>query len=107
MGRDDEGAPPPVGRQRIDKWLWHARVVKTRALAAEIVASGKVRRNRDRLDKPADTVRSGDVLTITLSHRVLILRVLGFSERRGSADDARPLYEDLSPERPPRGEPGA
>ncbi len=95
--RQDRSLPPPAGTlsQRVDKWLWHARVVKTRTLAAEIVEAGKVRRNRERMTKSSDHVKPGDVLTITLPSRVLVLRVTGQSERRGSPADAARLFEDI------------
>jgi ribosome-associated heat shock protein Hsp15 len=83
-------------QQRIDKWLWHARVVRTRAAAAELATSGLVRRNGIRVDAASRVVKSGDVLTIALDQGVRILRILGFVERRGGSDVARTLYEDLS-----------
>lgn len=85
-----------IERQRIDKWLWHARIVKTRTLAQKIVGGGKVRVNRDKVVAPSASVRVGDVLTITLLKRILVLRILGFCERRGPASLAQTLYEDLS-----------
>lgn len=87
-----EGTAPASVAQRVDKWLWHARIVKTRVLAVELVEHGKVRRNRERLTKAADQVRTGDVLTITLPSRVLVVRIVGQADRRGSADDAAGLY---------------
>jgi ribosome-associated heat shock protein Hsp15 len=89
-----------LDRQRIDKWLWHARVVRTRSAAAALAGSGHVRVNGARVDAPSHPVRSGDVVTIALDRRVRVLKVLGHAERRGSAEDARPLYEDLSPMEP-------
>ncbi len=86
-----------MDRQRIDKWLWHARVVRTRSAAAALAASGHVRLNSQRIDAASRTVRAGDVVTIALDRSVRILKVAGFAERRGSADAARALYEDLSP----------
>jgi ribosome-associated heat shock protein Hsp15 len=91
--------------QRIDRWLWHARVVRTRPVAAALAESGRVRVNGQRINAPARTVRTGDVLTIALRDSVKILRVTGFAERRGSASDASPLYEDLSEPLPPRSVP--
>lgn len=85
------------GRQRLDKWLFFARVVKSRSLAAKLATSGRVRINRDKATQPADAVRPGDVLTITLDRRVLVYKVLDGGERRGPAEEARRLYEDLSP----------
>jgi ribosome-associated heat shock protein Hsp15 len=87
----------PLDRQRIDKWLWHARVVRTRQAAAALVASGHVRVNSQRIDAPSRAVRPGDVVTVALDRAVRVLKVLGFAERRGSADAARALCADVEP----------
>lgn len=84
------------GRQRLDKWLWFSRVVKTRSLAAKLVAAGSVRINKVRADAPSQAVRIGDVLTIGVGQRVLVRKVLALGERRGPPDEARTLYEDLA-----------
>jgi ribosome-associated heat shock protein Hsp15 len=84
--------------QRIDKWLWHARVVRTRTSAATLAERGCVRVNGTRIDAASKLVRVGDVLTIALDF-VRILKVQGFSERRGGAPQAQLLYEDLTPPR--------
>ena len=76
-----------MDRQRIDKWLWHARVVRTRADAAALVAAGHVRVNGRRIDGPGRPVRAGDVLTVALDRTVRVLKVVAFAERRGSADE--------------------
>jgi ribosome-associated heat shock protein Hsp15 len=89
-----------LDRQRIDKWLWHARVVRTRSAAALLAASGHVRINGQRVDAPSRAVRPNDVVTVALDRTVRVLRVLGFAGRRGCADEARVLWEDLEP--PPR-----
>jgi ribosome-associated heat shock protein Hsp15 len=94
--RPDDVAP--TGTQRLDKWLWFARFVKTRTLASEAVAAGKVRINKARIDKPAQPVRPGDVLTIALHRRVQLVRVLGIAERRGPSAAAQALYEELTAE---------
>jgi ribosome-associated heat shock protein Hsp15 len=86
-----------LDRQRIDKWLWHARVVRTRTAAAALAESGHVRLNSQRIDAASRTVRAGDILAIALDRTVRVLKVSGFAERRGSADDARGIYEDLTP----------
>jgi ribosome-associated heat shock protein Hsp15 len=91
------GAGPSSDRQRIDKWLWHARVVRTRQAAAALAASGHVRVNGQRIDAPSRAVRPGDVVTVALDRAVRVLKVLGFAERRGSADDARVLCADIEP----------
>jgi ribosome-associated heat shock protein Hsp15 len=90
-----------LDRQRIDKWLWHARVVRTRSAAATLAASGHVRLNSQRIDASSRTVRAGDVVTVALDRTVRILKVAGFAERRGPPEAARALYEDLSPVPPP------
>jgi ribosome-associated heat shock protein Hsp15 len=86
-----------VDCQRIDKWLWHARVVRTRSAAAALAASGYVRINGRRVAAPSHPVRPGDVVTVALDRAVHVLKVLGFSERRGSAGAARRLCEALDP----------
>ena len=82
-------------RQRLDKWLWHARVVKARTSAAALVEAGHVRINGVREKAPGHAVKLGDVVTVGLDRSVRILRVIGFSERRGDASAARVLYADL------------
>jgi ribosome-associated heat shock protein Hsp15 len=84
-----------LDRQRIDKWLWHARVVRTRQAAAALAASGHVRINAQRIDAASRPVKPGDVVTVALDRAVRVLKVVGFAERRGSADDARTLCEDI------------
>jgi ribosome-associated heat shock protein Hsp15 len=82
-------------RQRIDRWLWHARVVRTRGAAAALASAGYVRVNGARIDAPGRTVRPGDVVTVALDRTVRVLRVTGFAARRGAAAGSDGLYEDL------------
>ncbi|TPJ37909.1 RNA-binding S4 domain-containing protein [Mesorhizobium sp. B2-5-13] len=84
-------------RQRIDKWLFFSRAVKSRSLAAKLVVAGRVRINRDKAAQASDLVKPGDVLTITLDRRIFVWKVLGAGVRRGPAEEARTLYEDMSP----------
>jgi ribosome-associated heat shock protein Hsp15 len=86
-------------KQRLDKYLWFARMARTRTAAADLVAGGHVRLNGRKIDQPSRAVAIGDVLTVSLSRDVRVLRVAAFAERRGPYEDARKLYEDLS-ERP-------
>lgn len=83
--------------QRLDRWLWHARIIKTRSLAAQFVEQGKFRINREKVLKPAYTVKIGDVITAAIFGRVRVLRIAGFSARRGPATEAQALYVDLTP----------
>lgn len=96
-----------MDRQRIDKWLWHARVVRTRSAAAALADAGLVRINGARVDTSSRPVRPGDVVTVALDRNVRILKVAGFAERRGSAEIARGLFEDLTPTPAPPRELGA
>lgn len=96
-----------MDRQRIDKWLWHVRVVSTRSSAAALCTSGLVRINGARIDTSSRPVRPGDVITVALDRNVRVLKVAGFAERRGSAEIARALYEDLTPPPAPSKEPSA
>ena len=82
---------------RIDKWLWYARVVKTRTLAGKLVQAGHVRVNKDKILSVSHKIKIDDVLTIALTNRIRVLKVLAFGERRGSAKEAAILFEDLSP----------
>lgn len=82
--------------QRLDKWLWHARVVRTRSAAASLVEAGLVRLNGARIKQPAHAVKAGDVLTVALDARVRVLRVEGLAPRRGEAAAARALYAELT-----------
>jgi ribosome-associated heat shock protein Hsp15 len=95
MPRSGSSAAPPETRQRIDKWLWHARIVRTRSAAAALASGGHVRLNGARIDAASRIVRSGDVITLALDGGVRVVKVCGFTERRGSADVARALYEKL------------
>jgi ribosome-associated heat shock protein Hsp15 len=96
-GLREENASKGKGldRQRLDKFLWHARVVKARTSAAQLVEKGHVRVNGVRETSPGHAVKLGDVLTVGLDRSVRVLKVIGFSERRGDAAAARVLYEDL------------
>ena len=88
------------GSQRIDKWLFFARAIKSRSLAAKLVQSGAVRINGVKVEQPAHSVKPGDGVTIRLERRVLVWRVLSPGKRRGPAEEARTLYEDLTPPEP-------
>ena len=99
---DTDNTVPVDGRQRIDKWLWFARVIKTRTLAANLVTEGKVRVNRERVEKASFQVKPGDVLTVGIGDHVRILEVVAPGTRRGPAPETAHLFKDLTPPRPPR-----
>jgi ribosome-associated heat shock protein Hsp15 len=82
--------------QRLDLWLWCARLAKTRSDCARLVAAGAIRLNRQPTDKAHARLRVGDVLTVALHDRVRVWRVLTLATRRGPPAGARLLYEDLS-----------
>jgi ribosome-associated heat shock protein Hsp15 len=84
-----------VLQQRLDRWLWFARLMKSRTLAAEVVGAGRVRVNRVRVSKPSHMLRKGDVLTIALRGQVRVIQVLGLGERRGPPQEARLLYRSV------------
>jgi ribosome-associated heat shock protein Hsp15 len=85
-----------IDRQRIDRWLWHARLVRTRGAAAALAGSGFVRVNGTRIDAPGRMVRTGDVITVALDRSVRVVKVRGFSERRGPAGSGETLYDELT-----------
>jgi ribosome-associated heat shock protein Hsp15 len=94
---------------RLDKWLWHARFAKSRALAARLCQSGHLRLSGEIVAKPHRLVRVGDVLTFPAGGHIRTVRIAALGERRGPAVEARQLYEDLAPPSPesalPRREP--
>ncbi|MCQ8780635.1 RNA-binding S4 domain-containing protein [Mangrovibrevibacter kandeliae] len=94
-----------MNEQRIDKWLFFARLVKSRSLAQKLALSGGVRVNRIKVTQAARVVRPGDVLTISLNGGVRVLKIVDGGARRGPASEARLLYEDLAVA--PDAEPGA
>lgn len=85
---------------RVDIWLWRARFVKTRGLAADLVGKGAVRLThhgrQTRLDKPSRLVHPGDEITFASNGRVTAVRVEAIGERRGPPEEARALYSQLT-----------
>ena len=79
---------------RLDKWLWHARVFKTRGLAAARIEGGGIRVNGQPCRKPGRAVRPGDVLTVSAYQQVRVLTVLALGERRGPASEAQLLFSE-------------
>lgn len=97
-GSDPLGAAEPTDAgQRLDKWLFFARLAKSRTVAADLILAGKVRINRTRVGKPSQLLRTGEVVTIAVHGRVLVLKVLAPGRRRGPATEAQTLYEVVSP----------
>jgi ribosome-associated heat shock protein Hsp15 len=95
-GEEDAAAAEAKGAQRIDKWLWFARIVKSRTQAAGLVTQGKIRINRVRTEKPSQLVKAGDVVTSAAQRTVRVFRVLAPGKRRGPAPEAASLYEELT-----------
>jgi ribosome-associated heat shock protein Hsp15 len=83
-------------RQRIDKWLWHARMVRTRKDAASLVGAGHVRLIGQRVTAPGHALRIGDVVTLALDRSVRVVEVAGFCERRGGSPEAVATYRNLN-----------
>jgi ribosome-associated heat shock protein Hsp15 len=92
----------PAARQRLDKWLFFSRAVKSRTLAQKLIETGAVRINSERTVASDARVGAGDVLTMTINRRLLVWRILDAGSRRGPATEAATLYEDLSPPPLPR-----
>ncbi len=83
----------PAERLRIDKWLWAARFFRTRSLAAQAVAGGRIQVNGERV-KPAKDVKPGDEVIVNIGGLEWVIEVCGISARRGPAEEARRLYEE-------------
>ena len=97
-GKPKRQEAPRRDRQRLDKWLWFARVVKTRTLACRLVEAGHVRVNGERCTTPARALGPDDVLTVALERQVRVLRIVATGERRGPFEEARLLFQDLEPD---------
>jgi ribosome-associated heat shock protein Hsp15 len=86
---------------RLDKWLWAARFFKTRSLAQQAVAGGRVQLNDDRT-KPAHEVKAGDRVVVRVADWRWEVKVIALSDRRGPAEEARKLYQETAESRSER-----
>jgi ribosome-associated heat shock protein Hsp15 len=91
----------PPSHQRLDKWLWAARFFKTRALASEAIAGGKVKLNGNTA-KPAKEIKPGDTLEISIGHQQWIVKVSALNEYRRPASEAQTLYAETEESRTQR-----
>jgi len=91
--KNDKAVREGPSAQRLDKWLWFSRILRSRTLAAQLILDGRVRVNRARVVKPSQTVGTGDVLTMALRGKIQVLRILATGHRRGPPAEARQLYE--------------
>ena len=91
-----------MDKQRLDRWLFFSRAVKSRTLAQKLIETGAVRVNSERTMRTDHQVGAGDVLTMTIHSRLLVWRILDPGSRRGPPAEAQALYEDLSPAPLPR-----
>ena len=86
---------PAPAAMRVDRWLFCARVTKTRSEAARLVEAGAVRINRVKVRKPATLVHVGDVITLVRHERVRVVRILALSDRRVSPRLVQQLLQEL------------
>jgi len=98
------GLVDPVRKERLDKFLFFSRAIKSRTLAQKIIETGVIRVNSERTDRSDHKVGAGDVLTMSLHGRIVVWRILDAGTRRGPAAEAQGLYEDLSPPPLPKAE---
>ncbi len=89
----------PVPTMRLDRFLWHARLAKTRSAAQAIAERGLLRIDGRRIDRAHCPVRVGMILAFPLNGQVRILRVEALPTRRGPPAEARALYTLLEPAR--------
>lgn len=89
--------PQDAGRQRLDKWLFFARMVKSRSLAQGYIQSGNVRINGNAVRQSSHLVKLGDKLELSFERSSRILVVLASGERRGPYEEAKLLYDDQTP----------
>jgi ribosome-associated heat shock protein Hsp15 len=80
---------------RIDKFLWFARIAKTRSLAQQLAENGRLRLQGRVIDRAHAVVRVGDVMSFAAHGRVRVLRIEALPKRRGPPAEARLLYTEL------------
>ena len=90
------GGPAPAAL-RLDKFLWYARLARSRSFAQQVAAEGHLRIDGRVIDRAHAPVRIGNVLSFPLHGRVRVIRVEALPDRRGPAAEAEALYTDLSP----------
>ncbi len=88
---------PEVETCRLDKWIWFARFQRAREVCADVIRKGHVRVNGRKVNQPGAFVRIGDVLTLALPGRTVVVRILGMAEKRGGAEEAAALYSLVEP----------
>ncbi len=80
---------------RLDKWLWFARLAKSRSAAQDLCESRRLRLDGRVIDRPSALVRAGAVLSFPRGDEIIVVRVEGIADRRGAYEEARHLYTDL------------
>ena len=85
----------PAGRIRLDKFLWFARIVKTRSAAQTLAEDGRLRINGRVVDRSHAPVSIGDVLSFAIHGKVRVLKIEALPDRRGSPAEARTLYGEI------------
>ena len=98
------GTVEPIRKERLDKFLFFSRALKSRTLAQKVIETGAIRVNSERTDRSDHKVGAGDVLTMSLHGRIVVWRIIDCGTRRGPASEAQGLYEDLSPPALPKSE---
>jgi ribosome-associated heat shock protein Hsp15 len=98
------GTSDPVRKERLDKFLFFSRALKSRTLAQKVIETGAIRVNSERTVRSDLKVGAGDVLTMALHNRIVVWRIVDCGVRRGPASEAQGLYEDLSPPVLPKAE---
>lgn len=98
------GTVEPIRKERLDKFLFFSRALKSRTLAQKVIETGAIRVNSERTARSDLKVGAGDVLTMSLHGRIMVWRILDCGTRRGPAAEAQGLYEDLSPPALPKAE---
>jgi ribosome-associated heat shock protein Hsp15 len=101
-GRRD-GEAGASGAIRLDKWIWFARFLRAREACQDLIRKGHVRRDGLRITQPGATVRVGDVLTLALPGRTILVEILALAEKRGGAEEASALYRIIEPPSSPMG----
>lgn len=81
--------------QRIDIWLWHARIYKTRSISTNFVSQNIFRLNSCSISKPAYKIKINDVLTFPWNNKIRVIKILNLTKQRMAAKNISLIYQEI------------
>lgn len=84
-----------IETQRLDVWLWHARLGKTRTISSQLIKDGFVHVNSSRILKASYAIKQQDIITLPHASRIRVIQIIGFSRQRVAAKNCMFLYKEI------------